>query len=187
MDHYIDIKLLPDPEFSAPLLMGALYSKLHRALALQKFNTIGISFPHYKLKPKSLGAVLRIHGSLDALTQLQATAWLKGMRDHTSLTAIQPVPADTRHQLVKRRQYKTNAERLRRRRMKRKGETHDQALQAIPDSVERKPELPFLTLRSASTEQTFCLFVDQGEPLDQSKAGEFSCYGLSQTATVPYF
>lgn len=187
MDHYLDIGLLPDPEFSAPMLMSALYSKLHRALVTQKSNAIAISFPQYQLKPKSLGSVLRIHGSASALTQLQALEWLKGMRDHTSLTAIQPVPAEARHQVVKRRQYKTNAERLRRRRMKRKGETYEQALQAIPDSVERRPDLPFLTLRSASTEQTFCLFIDQSAPQDQAKAGEFSCYGLSQGATVPCF
>ena len=32
MDHYLDIRLLPDPEFPAPLLMNALFTKLHRAL-----------------------------------------------------------------------------------------------------------------------------------------------------------
>jgi CRISPR-associated endonuclease Csy4 len=32
MDHYLDIRLRPDPYFPEAMLMGALYSKLHRAL-----------------------------------------------------------------------------------------------------------------------------------------------------------
>lgn len=187
MDHYLDVQLLSDPEFSEPILMGALYSKFHRALVALKTNDIGISFPNYQRKPKSLGTVLRIHGNHTALAQLQSTSWLKGMRDHTVLSDIQAAPANTRHHRVSRRQYKTNADRLRRRRMKRKGETYEQALQAIPDSVEQTPEFPFLILRSASTEQSFCLFIEQGAPQEKPVKGEFSSYGLSQIATVPYF
>lgn len=186
MDHYLDITLLPDPEFSAPILMGALYSKFHRALVTLGADNIGISFPQYQLKPKTLGIVLRVHGSKEALAQLQTTEWLKGMRDYTKVTAIQPVPSYAIHQLVSRRQYKTNAERLRRRRMKRKGESYEQALLAIPDSVERKPDMPFLTLRSSSTGQTFCFFIEQAVQ-EKSVIGPFTCYGLSQEATVPMF
>lgn len=187
MDRYLDIRLLPDPEFGASMLMSALYSKFHRALVALNADNIGVSFPMYQRKPKNLGTILRVHGNEAMLAQLQTTEWLKGMRDHIEIAAIQLVPSTTRHQLVTRRQYKTNAERLRRRRMKRKGETYGQAAEAIPDSVERKPDLPFLTLRSLSTGQTFCLFVDQSPPRDQAVEGGFTCYGLSQQATVPYF
>ena len=110
MDHYLDIRLLPDPEFSASILMGALCSKLHRALVSLGEDSIGVSFPQYQLRPKSLGEMLRIHGGQSALTRLQATDWIKGMRDHTDITAIQLVPANAGHQLVKRRQYKTSAD-----------------------------------------------------------------------------
>lgn len=187
MDHYLEIRLLPDPEFSAPMLMGALYSKLHRALATLQSTRIGVSFPEYKRKPKSLGTMLRVHGDENALRHLQEMDWLKGMRDHTHVSAVQPVPADAKHIVVQRRQFKTNAERLRRRRMKRKGESAEQAAQAIPSSVERKPDLPFLILRSQSTGQAFHLFIDQGQPQGGRKEGQFSCYGLSQQATVPSF
>lgn len=167
--------------------MGALYSKLHRALVVLKANNIGISFPKYQLKPKCLGSVLRVHGDQASLARLQETDWLKGMRDHTNVTDITVVPKDAQHLKVTRRQYKTSADRLRRRRMKRKSETYEQAAQAIPNSIERQTKLPFLTLRSSSTGQTFFLFVDQGEPQAQSAAGEFSRYGLSHSATVPWF
>ena len=187
MDHYLDIGLLPDPEFSVQILMNALYSKLHRALVSLKVNNIGVSFPRYQRRPKALGNTLRLHGNLAALIELQKTDWLKGMRDHAAISDVQRVPSVVRYIQINRRQYKTNANRLRRRRMKRKGETYEQALQAIPDSVERKPDLPFLSMRSLSTGQVFCLFLDQCMAQDKPVAGEFDSYGLSKQATVPWF
>ncbi|WP_027330764.1 type I-F CRISPR-associated endoribonuclease Cas6/Csy4 [Marinimicrobium agarilyticum] len=187
MDHYLDIQLLPDPEFSQPMLMGALYNKLHRALVSLETDRIGVSFPEYSLKPKGLGSILRIHGSNADLKQLQALDWLRGMRDHIELSPAQQVPADTQHSCVKRRQYKTNVERLRRRRMKRKGETYQEASEAIPDSVEQRPDLPFAVLRSQSTGQGFHLFVEQGKPMPEPVSGRFNSYGLSLGATVPIF
>lgn len=45
--HYIDITILPDPEFSHTHLMGALLSKLHRALVQLQSSSIGVSFPQH--------------------------------------------------------------------------------------------------------------------------------------------
>lgn len=187
MNQYLDIQLLPDPEFGQPMLMGALYSKLHRALVSLETDSIGVSFPEYSLKPKGLGGILRIHGSDEGLKQLQALDWLRGMRDHIRLTPAQQVPAEAEHCCVKRRQYKTNVDRLRRRRMKRKSETYQEASEAIPDSVEQRPDLPFAVLRSQSTGQGFHLFVEQGQPRSEPASGWFNSYGLSQGATVPIF
>ena len=80
--HYIDITLLPDPEFSHAHLLGALVAKLHRALVQLKADDIGISFPRYNLRPRSLGDVLRLHGTEAALQRLMELPWLQGMRDH---------------------------------------------------------------------------------------------------------
>jgi CRISPR-associated endonuclease Csy4 len=185
--HYIDITLLPDPEFVHAHLLGALMDKLHRALAQLKANDIGISFPRYSLQPRSLGELLRLHGSPAALQRLMAQPWLQGMRDHVDVTALAPVPADVSHRTVRRQQFKTNVERMRRRRMKRKSETAGQAAAAIPDSVERSPELPYAQLRSASTGQPFCLFIAQEPEQANAIPGSFNTYGLSATATVPWF
>ena len=89
-----------------------------------------------------MGSVLRLHGDPDALQGLMALAWLQGMRDHVRLTDLAPAPSGAPRYVVQRRQFKTSAERLRRRRMRRKGETADQAAAAIPDSVERQVECP---------------------------------------------
>ena len=185
--HYLDLTLLPDPEFSHAHLLGALVSKLHRALVQLRADDIGVSFPGHSLRPRTLGSVLRLHGPEAALAGLMASDWLRGMRDHLRQGAIAPAPADAQHRVVQRRQFKTSAERLRRRRMQRKGETADQAATAIPASVERQPTLPFVHLRSTSSGQPFALFVAHGPLAATPTPGTFNTYGLSQGATVPWF
>ena len=186
MDHYVDIQIRPDPEFPPPTLMGALFSKLHRALAELDADDIGISLPEHETDPP-LGQRLRLHANRGRLEELLARPWLQGMRDHIYMHDVAAVPANTEHRIVRRRQYKTNADRLRRRRMKRHNETYEQAQAHIPDSVERRVRTPYVRVRSRSTGQAFCLFIEHGERESQSRAGRFSTYGLSTTATVPWF
>lgn len=188
MNHYIEIQLRPDPEFSAPDLMGALFTKLHRGLVTLGSGDVGISFPGYSLKPFGVGDILRLHGTAESLDRLMSQGWLSGMRDHTQVSAIQNVPADAAHCVVRRRQFKTNAERMRRRRARRHGESMEQAREHIPASVERRVALPFVMTRSHSSEQRFCLFVEQSPPTATAVSGNFSAYGFSQGgATVPWF
>ena len=153
----------------------------------KRLDSIGVSFPGYSLNPRALGNVLRLHGSEAALRSFLQADWLKGMRDHTQVGELLPVPANAQHRTVRRRQFKTNADRLRRRRMQRKGETAEQAAAAIPDTVERRPDLPFVQLRSSSTGQSFCLCVEHGPLQPLPVAGAFNAYGLGHQATVPWF
>jgi len=183
MDHYIDIRLRPDPEFSAQTLLSALYSKLHRALAERGSSDIGISFPEYA--PRYLGPCLRLHGTRATLTEL-GDRWLTGMRDHCTLAPIQPVPADATHRRLIRVQAKSNPARLRRRHMRRHAVTAAQAQDAIADNVAERLDLPFIRLRSSSTAQSFPLFLRRGDP-EPPQPGSFNAYGLSQKATVPWF
>lgn len=187
MNHYLDIHLLLDPEFPVPMLMGALYNKLHRALAMLDSADIGISFPQYQLKQRTLGSQVRLHASEGRLQQLMAENWLQGMRDHVRLSEVQPVPGTAEYRVISRRQFKTNVERLRRRRMQRHHESYEQAVQAIPDGVERKPDLPYVMLRSQSTGQAFALFIAQGEVSPAPLSGTFNTYGLGQGASIPWF
>lgn len=186
MNHYVDIQIRPDPEFPAPMLMGALVSKLHRALVELDADDIGISLPEHETDPP-LGHRLRLHASRVRLEELLARSWLHGMRDHIVMHDVAAVPANAEHRVVRRRQYKTNADRLRRRRMKRHNETYEQARLHIPDSVERRVRTPYVRVRSHSTGQAFCLFVEHGDHESEPRSGRFSTYGLSATATVPWF
>ena len=120
--HYIDITLLPDPEFSHAHLLGALVTK-HRALVQLGSADIGISFPGYSLRPRTLGTILRLHGSEAALRCLMEQPWLQGMRDHVHCTLPALVPEGAVPCLVQRRQFKTSPDRLRRRRMRRNRRT----------------------------------------------------------------
>jgi CRISPR-associated endonuclease Csy4 len=185
--HYIDITVVPDPETGVPQLLGTLFDKLHLALVQQRLTTVGVSFPGYSVIPRTLGAMLRLHGSDATLRQLFGTDWLRGMRDHVRMTEIMPTPTNTPHRVVQRKQFKTNAERLRRRRMRRKGETAEQAASAIPSSVERTPNLPYLHIRSRSTGQSFFLFIALGPLRATATPGDFNNYGLGGPVTIPWF
>lgn len=166
-------------------------AKLHRALVHLETSEIGVSFPRHINKPASkrtLGDMLRLHANSAALESLMALNWLQGIRDHTQLDEPALAPIDAPHYCVRRRQFKTSAERLRRRRMKRKGETEEQAKTAIPNSVEQHPDLPYLQLRSSSTGQPFTLFIEHSpHPPAKPPQGGFNSYGLGGNATIPWF
>ncbi len=187
MDRYIDIRLLPDPEFPAPMLMNALFAKLHRGLVDHGQGEVGVSFPDIQKRGGNLGARLRLHGSESALVRLMAIGWLQGMRDHIELRDIGIVPADAKYRPVCRVQAKSNPERLRRRLMNRKGIGYEAAVQAIPDSASERLALPYVTLTSNSTRQQFRLFIKHGPLISTPTPGHFTHYGLSSTATIPWF
>lgn len=187
MDHYIDIRLRPDPEFPARQLLGALYSKLHRALAQIGCNDIGVSFPDVSQDGNRLGGCLRLHGDIAVLQRMSTQDWLAGMRDHVTVGEIKPVPNTALHRSIRRVQVQSNAARMRRRLMRRKGISEAEALRQIPDAASRHTDLPFITLRSQSTGQTFPLFLLHGAPTNEPTNGSFNAYGLSPSATVPWF
>lgn len=186
-DHYLDIHLLPDPEFPPEQLMNALFAKLHRALVQLGSDSIGVSFPKARNGATGLGDHLRLHGGSAALNDLMAQSWLSGMHDHVRLGEPAPVPPDTQHCQVRRVQTDSNPERLRRRAMKRHGLSEEQARERIPDSAAKWLRLPYVQLRSQSTGQPFRLFIEQSAPQLESHAGVFNAYGLSRDATVPWF
>lgn len=186
MDYYLDIQTRPDPEFPVNTILGALVSKLHRALVTLDADDIGISLPEHEEQPP-LGTCLRLHGTRERLNALMEQDWLRGMRDHVAIGTAAAVPDGTDHRVVRRRQYKTNVDRLRRRRMKRHKESYEEACQRIPDGVEQRIRTPFVIVRSQSTGQAFSLFIEHGERQPKPESGAFSTYGLSGTATIPWF
>ncbi len=201
MEHYVDIRLQPDAEFAPAMLMAALFTKLHKALAAGAHQDIGVSFPQMDVGDTSparasrsrahpryaLGQVLRLHGTSLALHKLLATDWLSGMLDHVVCGAVLVVPTNARHRVVSRVQAKSSPERLRRRQMRRHGLTAEQAQEHIPDSATETLNLPFLTLRSQSTGQTFRFFIRLGPEQAAAVTGDFGSYGLSAQTTVPWF
>lgn len=185
MDAYLELQLLPDPEFPPAMLMNALFAKMHRALVSHGEGRIGISFPD--VGGGQLGQRLRLHGQAGDLEKLMASNWLQGMRDHLAAFAIRPVPDGAKHRIVRRVQAQSNPERLRRRLIRRKGIGAEEAREAIPDSATERLNLPWLEISSQSTRQIFRLFIEHLPPQAESSPGRFTSYGLSNEASIPWF
>ena len=187
MDHYLDLSLLPNPEIAQSHLMAALFGKLHLALVAQRSEHIGISFPGVQASRVRLGDCLRLHGSQADLNALMAGDWLLAMRDHLQVTAVRAAPNGSGFCVVSRVQAKSNPERQRRRQVRRHGISADEALERLPNSAAEMLDLPYIQLRSQCTGQPFRLFIRHGKVEQTATSGYFNAYGLSATATIPWF
>lgn len=185
-DHYMDMSIKADPDFSAAHLMNALFSKLHFALARSHSTTIGVSFPEVDPLRPSLGGRLRLHGNARALEAFFVPNWMAGMGDHVLVGEIACVPTSSGYRYVRRVQPKSSPERMRRRQMMRHNLSDEQVRARIPQTAAQRLSLPYMTLPSHSTGQTFRLFVEHVAACAPTK-GYFNAYGLSTSATVPWF
>ena len=184
MDYYQDIQVIADAETSAPVLQAQLLMRLHKIMGRVAEGRIGISFPQVK---KRLGDQLRVHGSLGDLTALQQSGWLNGLHDYISCGEISAVPQDVCWRVVKRVQVKSSAERLRRRSVSKGWLSEAEAQQRISLLNEQRSDLPYLLIKSTSNGQAYPLFIEHGPVQSSPVAGQFNSYGLSGTATIPWF
>ncbi|QKJ85871.1 type I-F CRISPR-associated endoribonuclease Cas6/Csy4 [Paramixta manurensis] len=185
MESYLDIRVLPDPEFTESMLVAALFAKLHRALGLRDKGDIGVSFPEYGGTP---GGVIRLHGLQTALEELNATRWQAGLTDYCTPSAICTVPPAIKGwRTVSRVQVKSNAQRLVRRSVRKGWITEEEAQMRLRTALDHRCKLPFIQLKSLSTHQPFRLFIQHGELQELQRDGKFSSYGLSREATIPWF
>lgn len=183
MDHYLDIRVLPDPEFGQVELLNALYAKLHRVLPSLTQGRVGVSFPNHK---KTLGECLRLHGTLADLLNLIEANWLQGMRDYIRLGELTPVPAGASHRTVRRVQAKS-ANNKRRRSVAKGWLSEEEALTRIPDNQQKVMTLPYAEMHSLSTGSRMRLYIEHGSLVSEPVSGTFNAYGLSATTTIPWF
>ncbi|WP_430009758.1 type I-F CRISPR-associated endoribonuclease Cas6/Csy4 [Methylophaga lonarensis] len=183
MDHYLDISLLPDPEFPATLLMNAIYSKLHKALYDLEAKNIGVSFPNHD---STLGNMLRVHGDKAALRVLQEKNWIGGMSGYCTVSNLLPVPDGTKFRTVSRKQTTMSQAKLRRL-LKRGSISEDQVQQYKAKMFTQGLDNPYLELVSSSTGQKHRRYIQFGELKNVATHGQFDYFGLSKTATVPWF
>lgn len=185
MDHYIDIRLLEDPDIPAPVLMSTLFTKLHKVLASHGNGQVGISFPLYD---KTLGSTLRLHGTRTNLVTIMDCNWLAHFASYTSIGTIRQVPDKCQHRSVQRVQSKSSRIRLYRRSVRKGWMTEEEAEEQVKlENGGKHLSEPFISLRSMSTGQKFKLFVRHGPIRETSVEGSFSAYGLSPSTTIPWF
>ncbi|REC94708.1 type I-F CRISPR-associated endoribonuclease Cas6/Csy4 [Kushneria indalinina] len=189
MDHYLDLRLRPDPDFPPSMLMGALYAKLHRALFDLQAEDIGVSFPDHRtgVNARTPGDRLRLHGKKDRLEQLMALPWLAGLSELVEHGGITSVPESAQHRVVQRRQFNTGSPSRARRYARRHDVSEAEAQQLMSAPAERRIELPFVQIASRSTGERFALFIEHGQLQSNPASGRFNQYGLSREATIPWF
>jgi CRISPR-associated endonuclease Csy4 len=184
MNHYIDIKILPDAEINANFLLNKVYAKLHKALFDRKSDAIGVSFPEYR---KILGQVLRIHGTQQALEQLQAQNWLARLADYCKVSAISEVPTSIQgYRTVSRIQTTMSASKLRRL-LKRGSIKQDETKQYNAKLFTKGLDNPYLELKSASNGHLHRRYIAFGALQKIAVDGKLDVFGLSKTATIPWF
>jgi len=183
MDHYIDIFILSDPEFPATILMNSLYTGLHKVLHDLGSTNIGVSFPKYEV---TLGNVLRIHGDKPVLSNLQGLNWVGGMNGYCAIGDIAPVPADTKYRTVARVQTTMSQSKLKRL-LKRGSITEDEIKQYKAKMFSKGLDNPYVELVSGSNGHKHRRYIAFGDLLDKPVIGDFDQFGLSRTATVPWF
>ncbi|MFZ7793490.1 type I-F CRISPR-associated endoribonuclease Cas6/Csy4 [Acinetobacter lwoffii] len=200
MNYYLEVTLMENDQFSPYELWSQLYPQLHLALveaknADNKVN-IGFSFPQYRFHQDKgvgfIGTKLRLFAESEAdLKKLDIRRWLERLEDYVHVTSIREVPSDIRNYAIyKRKQVKTNAQRLARHRVKRGDIGFDEAL-ARYSNVVTTTNLPYIEMKSLSTsdqqsEKRFKLFIEK-QSAEKSETQVFSTYGLSSVSSVPEF
>ena len=183
MNNYIDIKINPDAEMRINVLLNKVYSKLHKALFTLKSTEIGISFPRYKVM---LGDVIRLHGTEAKLTELQTSDWLDGLKGYCTVSSIQTIPEGISHRIISRIQANMTEAKLRRL-IKRGNMTPEEVKGYKAKMFQRGIDNPYLELESTSNGHKHRRYLLFGDLQNKPVVGSFDQFGLSKTATVPWF
>jgi len=183
MKHFIEIKIKPDTEMRENVLLNKVYTKFHKRLFDLKSSEIGISFPEYSLK---LGAIIRVHGNEQHLQEFQSDNWLGGLKGYCDTSEIQAIPDKVKHRIISRKQANMTSAKLRRL-IKRGNIEQNEIKNYKAEMFKRGIDNPFLELESSSNGHMHRRYIQFGEIKNVSSAGEFNSFGLSKTATVPWF
>jgi len=207
MKYYLDITLLPDAEANLGFLWQKVFQQVHIALVDNKVgdneSAVAVSVVGYRDKDFPLGNQLRLlAASEDVLQKLDIHRWLNRLSDYCHIKPIKSVPSDV-----------TQYARFMQKRVKGEGRIEAQLFKKAKHISEKfkvdyetclaelkaksqyvKSPLPFINVESQQTKKRegqgvscqFLLFIEQAL-FDNPVNGTFDCYGLSKTATVPWF
>ena len=203
MKFYLDITLLPDAEVNIGFIWQKVYQQIHIALVENKTasgnSAIAVSFPEYGSKNFPLGSKLRLLAQTqDQLNKLNAPKWLSRLTDYCHVTSIKETPqAVSEFVCFSRFRIKSNFLKKAQRRAIHLNKPLDEVITYMQAEDKARgicyeTKLPFINMQSAEKEgadgvrHNFKLFVEQ-KLLSEIVIDDFDCYGLSKTATVPWF
>jgi len=188
MTYYIDIRLNPNKEIKENVLLNQVYTTFHKRLYDLKSNTIGVSFPEYRLK---LGRLFHIHGSKEALEKLQSKEWLAKYADYCKVSTIKVIPDEVKHRTISRVQQNMTEAKLRRlikRAKEGKGNFNEEDIKKYRIKMfQGGLDNPYVELKSMSNGQLHRRFIEFGELQANETKGEFDLFGLSKVSTIPWF
>jgi CRISPR-associated endonuclease Csy4 len=183
MDHFIDIRIKPDDEMRENVLLNKVYTKFHKALCILESTDIGVSFPQFEVL---LGRTFRVHGSLARLRELQDLQWLGGLLGYCDVDDILPVKGILKYRTVSRKQPAMTLAKLRR--LANRGSiTPEKAKEYKAKMFSKGLDNPYLELESISNGHLHRRYLEFGALRDSDASGEFDQFGLSRTATIPWF
>lgn len=183
MNHYIDIKINPDAEMRENVLLNKVYTKFHKRLYDLTSTDIGVSFPEYNIR---LGKTLRIHGTIQCLQVLQSENWLGGLAGYCSITEILQIPDQVNYRIVSRIQTNMSPAKLRRL-IKRDSIKPEEIKRYKARMFQKGINNPFLELESKSNKHNHRRYILFGNLQNEPVTGDFDLFGLSKTATIPWF
>ncbi|HFB66919.1 MAG TPA: type I-F CRISPR-associated endoribonuclease Cas6/Csy4 [Aeromonadales bacterium] len=201
MKYYQDITLIPDAEVYLAFLWHKVYIQVHIGLADNKqpdgTSAIAVSFPEYVYTPNKanrfpLGKKLRLLAETEKqLQQFDTVTRLSRLEDYCHIRSIKAVPNVTKYCCFSRKQVKSAAKKA-----EILTEHLNKPLEEVikfrkKNNLYQDCDLPFIHMESQQQTESgeknkFRLFIQQTFCDSPFQVG-FDCYGLSKTATVPWF
>jgi CRISPR-associated endonuclease Csy4 len=184
---YLELKIVPRGGVTFGFVMRKVFTELHGALVDKGDGMIGLSFPKYSVGDGRVGNIIRAFAkSEEDLKRMSLQHRMRRLSDYVEISDVRDVPCCTPYERFSRAKgFSINA--YIRRRMKRHGETREQA-EAIAKKAmaARKTNHPFIMVDSSSTGQRAFVHVKRSTAKDEGD-WKFNSYGLSNTAAVPAF
>lgn len=188
MDYYIDITL---DSHHAHDTLRRLLTRLHEILSLDKSLQVGISFPRYG--PGVFGNVLRLHGGKETLETVLYHKDLIQPDDSPYLTVQDVSRVPEEHGFVRvvrirpEKTYAAVSKRLKKRREAGKNRFSDEEIhrRAVYRS-KRDAAFPYVTMKSHTNGKKYRFSIKQ-VPVTVKKSGTFNTFGISSTATLPFW
>lgn len=183
MDYYIDLNLHPTKENRENVLLNQIYMKIHYKLVDLKSTQIGISFPKHHI---TLGRQLRLHGHEADLQSLLQQIDLSKFGNSISSGSVSLVPSTCSYRTVSRKQPLMSPSKMRRL-LKRGSLTEEDAKNYRRKLFTKGLSEPYLELESNSSQQKYRRYITHSPIQKTATVGTFDQFGLSKTATIPWF
>lgn len=177
MEYYLEIKAKPSEDIAPEIVISQIFSLCHKELVRLKSNDTGISFPQ---AGNTIGSVIRIHGSESTLNLIALN--LFSLSDYCRIAPCRQIPDDCNWRLIKRIQPTISKAKLRR--LVKRGSISEQDAKNRMETPIDLPH-PYVQLRSASTKQSFRIFLSQTTVVRPKEPANFNSYGLG--GVVPWF